>query len=865
MQSRVSAAFVLLALLIATMMVTSPVFAQSRPQVEEIVVNFQVPKLINQDIFVLYDGQTVFLPVGTVFDLLGIYYAADFKNRVFHGDFITPNNPYSLDLRAGKARCHGVELPLPETDYYLTDTELYLRCDRFESIFQLPMTFTFSSLSVYLRPSKNYPAFQKLHRRLAQQRLREEQAEVREIRHLPRTREYLKGAVMDWQLSSSATSQRRVHNFGMSLGAMVMAGDLTLSGNGNSETGIDSDQLSYRWHYHVGDKAEVSQVELGKLFTTGQYSRSITGALVTNKPVVQRKYYQTVQLRDYVGEGWEIELYVNGQLTDFVYTDANGDYNFLVDINYGSSRIELKMFGPNGEIRSEEQFVQVPFNLVPQGVYEYTVAAGQGNSLYDDNWYVQGSNYYGIYANVTAGVSAELVPGASSSDSNSFTADVTYQPLGNLTLNGSYSPNYAMTASANFRELTWLSANGSFTKYFDNPTRNPAGRTYSATMSMSLPVNLGKRYLSLRYHMLMTGFAERTQISQNYGWSTTISGVNLNYLGRWDWRRYYGKNDHSISSRLFATVQAFRWLLPQIQFEYDHSKNEFRRYGVSITKRLFRTGRLAISYERDPIYKSDQVMLTFNLYNAFATFTSRVTRASGDMSFNQSQRGSIMVDQNAGNVLFDRRNSVGLGSAVIRPFLDDNYNGVYDEGEEYLAGLRANIRGAGRRSHGKERLYYYDRLRPYDEYLVEIDEESLDNPLLKPTAKNFSVTVSPNVVTSVEVPLILGGEVSGSVMRPRAIDTVGVGGITVEMLNLTNESLTKVTTYVGGEFYYLGLIPGKYRAYVDPDQLARYNYTATPEFIEFEVDPANDKEFVEGLTFILVPVQAVSPAEAASP
>ena len=109
----------------------------------------------------------------------------------------------------------------------------------------------------------------------------------------------------------------------------------------------------------------------------------------------------------------------------------------------------------------------------------------------------------------------------------------------------------------------------------------------------------------------------------------------------------------------------------------------------------------------------------------------------------------------------------GLGSAVIRPFLDDNYNGEYDEGEQYLAGLRANIKGAGRRTHGEQRLYYYDRLRPYAEYMVEIDEVSLDNPLLKPTADHFSVTVNPNVVTSVEVPLVLGGELSGSVMRPR--------------------------------------------------------------------------------------------------
>ena len=487
------------------------------------------------------------------------------------------------------------------------------------------MSFTFSSLSVYMRLDRDFPAFQKLRRRLAHQALRKEEATSISVRRLPRSRDTFKGAAIDWQLSSNASRARRIHNFGISAGAMLFGGDLTLSANGDNQNWVQTDQFNYRWHYHIDDRAEVSQVDFGKFYTTGPYSRQITGAAVTNKPVVQRKYHQTIQLRDYVGDGWEVELYVNGDLKDFTYTGSDGEYNFLADINYGSSRIELKMYGPRGEIRTEEQFLQVPFNLVPKGVFEYTVAAGQGQASYSDQTYVQGSGYYGLHDNVTAGLSSEFRLGKETDEPSSLTADITYQPLGNLTVNGSYTPDYSVQGSANFRKLGWISANGSITKYFENETRNLAERKTSALFSFSIPLRINKRYIALRYHLMTTTFANRTQINQNYGFSTSVAGVHLNYLGRWDWRKYSGRNDHSITSRVFGTVQTWRWALPQVQFEYDHSQQRFMRYGISLTKRVFRTGRLALSFERDPVAGSNQIMLTLNLYNGFATFSSRVT------------------------------------------------------------------------------------------------------------------------------------------------------------------------------------------------------------------------------------------------
>jgi len=205
---------------------------------------------------------------------------------------------------------------------------------------------------------------------------------------------------------------------------------------------------------------------------------------------------------------------------------------------------------------------------------------------------------------------------------------------------------------------------------------------------------------------------------------------------------------------------------------------------------------------------------------------------------------------------FDRRNGVGSGSALIRPFLDDNNNGILDNDEEFISGLKAKISGGRpRRSQGEQQYYYYDGLRAYDQYLVQIDQYSLDNPLLRPTHENYEVFCNPNIVTTVDVPLVIGSEVTGRVDRQADSVVVGQGGIQVIFLNLAKESTIQVTTFSNGEFYYLGLIPGPYQAYIDPGQLERYGYRSEPEVIDFTVDPTDGSTTVEDINFLLIPIE----------
>ncbi len=822
---------------------------------EEIVVNLRVPRLLNQDIFVLYDGLTIYVPITDVFSLLGIHVKREKATDKFTGYIFEKDQKYEIDPRRLRASCYGEEHPLDSMAYFLTETDCYLQVDLYEQIFKLRLKFEFSDLAIFLPYDEDFPAYQKLQRELAHKNLKVSRKALKDIQPIERQRKYLGGAVADWTISANPAGENRVHYYGLNLGGMVLGGDFNLNGTGNTRTGVEPRQLSYRWRYAFDANPYLTQVQAGHVFTGGAYARSIKGLQITNQPTVNRKYFQTVRVSDYIGEGWEVELFVNNQLKDFTHTDQTGRYDFLVDVNYGSSYITLKMYGPGGELRTEEQYIRTPFTLIPKNATEYMAAIGEQKYSVEKRRYAQASGYYGVLNSLTLGLNVEAPLGPPDEEESRVAVEANFQAMGDLLFNSSFSPGYSVSTSANFSRPSSINLAASYTRYFENRLKNISGQIHTLTFSASAPVRLAERTVGLRYYLTNIKYPTYQMTNMSYGITTSIKMFQLNYFGQFRINKNQSYSTKVLTSRLFAAIFDSRILSPRFTLEYHHTYNEVQKYSVSISQRLFRTGRLSVSFERLVASETNQISLSFDLYNGFATFATRATRTNDRTNVSQVQYGSVQYDQEGGTFRFDRRNRVGYGTAVVRPFLDDNYNGEYDEGEEYLSGLQARLQGAGGRPHGPNRLYYYDRLRPYDEYMVEIDPASLDNPLLKATHENYKVAVNPNMVTSIEVPLILGGEVSGLVQRRRMKDMVGMGGVRVVLVNLTTESVTELTTFNSGEFYYLGLIPGKYEAYVDPNQLEDLGYECHPAALKFEIDPSRGKDIVEDLGFQLVPPQ----------
>lgn len=846
--------------IIATLMILSSIATglqaqfpnSSTAEFEEIIVKFEIPRLINRDIFAQYDGRSLFLPMVDIFRLLEINIRTDPENGKYYGEFLSLDNKFEIDLEKGRAKCFGKSSEFGPHDYYRTDTELFLRLELFERIFDMKMHFNFSQLSVYLALSKDFPAYQKLKRNAEHKKLLAREASAKDIQDIPYKREHLKAGVADWTITLNPLEKKGQY-FGLGLGGMLFGGDVTVSGTGNSGTSFQSDQVRYKWHYVFNNNSYLTQLEMGEINAGGALLRRLDGILVTNKPQVQRKYFQTVEISGHAGQGWEVELYVNNNLEDFAHTDENGDYSFLTDINYGSSRVLLKMYGPNGEIQTREEFVRAPYNLIPKNSFEYTLAGGVQSGRIENQKYAQANAYYGLLSGLTLGVNADYPINPIEDEKPTFAAEATVHPFGSLLLSSSYSPDNALECNLNYSRPSLVNINAGYTKYYENGFWNKMEQIDNISVALSSPLKIRKSYLSLRFRFTQDRYPLYEIRNMNYGFKLPLYKLHLSYIGSYKISDFVNRTDKQLTSQLFAATSFVRWFRPQFKIDYDHNMNQISKYGVYIQKRIFKLGQLSFSYEHNNLTASNMFMIGFNIFNNFANFTSRANINDDRIIFTQTQKGSIRFDQETGTFRFDRRNGLGLGTAVVWPFLDENYNGVLDEGEELLTELKANVGGARGKRAGGKKLYYYDGLRPYDEYIVQIDPYSLDNPMLQPAHENFRVLINPNTVTSISVPVVTAGEINGIVRRNMADGTVGVGGIKIKVINELTGKEVIITTFNNGEYFYLGVVPGMYKAFPDPEQLAQYGYTSDPPHVTFQVKTVEGGDIVENLNFLIIP------------
>jgi hypothetical protein len=467
--------------------------------------------------------------------------------------------------------------------------------------------------------------------------------------------------------------------------------------------------------------------------------------------------------------------------------------------------------------------------------------------------HLQGSTYDGITTRLTVGAGTDIAVDPGKQEKQLYAAEATYQIFRSLTATGAYAPNTQAHFGINYSLPSFATAAASFTRFYDNPYNSTLKQISNATFSISAPFKLRNRFLGVRLYVALDKYASFKSITTNCGLNSSFWLFHFNYIGKYKITSYPDRDMRSMASQMLLSADLLRWLRPQFRIDYDHETNTVSRYGVYLNKRMFRTGQVTLSYERNPIVKSNSFMLTVNFFNQAAYFSSRVLHNDNRVSMSQMQRGSVRYDRVRGTVSFDRRSGVGYGAAVVRPFLDENNDGEVSKGETYLPGVRARIAGVGGRAVGQNRWFFYDGLRPYDNYLVQIDPSSLDDPTLKPVYENFRVSLTPNVVTTVDVPIVAASDVSGMVYRETSQGKFGLGGIRVKLLNITRDIITEVTTFNNGEFYYLGLVPGSYRAYIDQEQLAQYEYTTAPESIQFEIKPSAKGTSVQNLDFSLVP------------
>jgi hypothetical protein len=219
-------------------------------------------------------------------------------------------------------------------------------------------------------------------------------------------------------------------------------------------------------------------------------------------------------------------------------------------------------------------------------------------------------------------------------------------------------------------------------------------------------------------------------------------------------------------------------------------------------------------------------------------------------------QGSMVFDPNGPRMILSERPQVRRGVVDIIPFLDTNNNGIFDPGEKAVKhfGLEDPV---GRVTEYADGTLSLSELDPYRRYVIQFSVSEVENISWMPKFQSFQVNPTSSGVTVIEVPIVAAGQIEGYVNTAAEKGESPLGGVRILIKHHDSNDSSQVTltqdllTFANGEYYYLGVPPGKYRATIDPAMLSIMHMASTPPYIDFELKSKEEGDLIEGLNFIL--------------
>jgi len=846
---------------------TEPAISQTRApgdSLQLIPVALVVKGIGKTEFEIISRESRVYIPIVATFKFLRLNVSYNEATGVVDGFYVRPDNPYRIDARVPSAVVGGKSVALTPDDFYARPGDFFLRLELFESLFGLELKYAPRLLAILLQTKEALPIFLEREREYARRR-------KLLLGQIPRPDYTAERSVpafgvgrLDYVLTSQVTQHgipRRDYSF--RLGNQFLGGDLDTRFEGSSGHTPTWNDVTSRLRYAFLDNSPVKQIFLGDILTTGLVPSAVFGAEITNRPAPRRLLFVTETLDGELQTGELSDLYYGGSLIDFQAGTPAGKYSFPALISYGVTTYTVKKYDQFGVEHDLEYRIVVPPTMIPPGEIEYSLSGGE-ERLLNKEWYGDGVIRWGLNDELTIGggvdyyspkivqVNGKFHPFLTSTAriSSSLIGDFTFAPTAYST--ALFSLSYPTSAGASLA-YSWFARN-----IFYN-TRNILNE---ATGTLSIPFRPGPARLGLdllgRQTMFASGRERVLQVS--LGGQIGIFSPRITHRGAWELNPGGATTHDAITSASLA-IRAPAAFLLRATTTYFHTDGGFKDLRIDFSRRFTRHFWLDVFY--DKTFQTQNVISGVQILYYFPfTLIRAIVGGGGESGFRSSLgvSGSVGYSSATNNFFFDYFSSrVGYGALIVQPFIDANGNGVRDPGEEVLN--KARIRS--RSLFGNQYLRYnpgvgfgLEHTLPYEEYVMTIEPQSLDNPLWVPLYENIGVFSEPNQFRVVDLPVVVGGIVRGKIEIQTTKKLIPGEGLTV-ILELQNAPAgnkpLKLTTvsFSTGEYEFIGMPPGTYKVSLDEAQVAQFGYIAKEISHVIQVHANAEGEEVAGVDFSL--------------
>lgn len=215
---------------------------------------------------------------------------------------------------------------------------------------------------------------------------------------------------------------------------------------------------------------------------------------------------------------------------------------------------------------------------------------------------------------------------------------------------------------------------------------------------------------------------------------------------------------------------------------------------------------------------------------AIRTF-SVLNAGGGQGAYSQGISGSLVYEEQRGVLVADARPAAGVGGLTLLPFVDVNHNYRRDPGEPAARGLIAALEGHPPVEALQDTVINIHRLPGGKDYLLQFDERGFEDIFWGLRYKAILVRAEPHQYRHIEVPVLPGHEIFGTVSLQRMAGRRMPEKIF--LFDMDGHFLRHTLPASDGRYAFSGLPPGRYFLALEKDP-------GSPGIKEIEIPPARD-------------------------
>ncbi len=828
------------------------------------------PYTLPDAILAYQDGNTTLVPLGLLSELLDIAVVASPANGVAKGFILREDRTFLLDTARAEVVIEGKIQTYDRSRVHVLVDDIYVDSQLLARWYPMRLDVDLFASRLRIISDEPLPFEQRMERerRIAQAKAYLE----REAKEYPRHYEPYRmwgvpfidqtlrvsarkepdgETLYPWRYTTYATADLLKHEASMYLDGYeedtLETFRFTL-GRKDPEAGLLG-VLKAR-EYAAGSVLEPAQ----KLLT--KPGKQQPGIRLSNFPLTRQEQFDSQTFIGDLPPGWQVELYRNNTLIRFQQQGIEGQYRFEdVPLLFGSNYFRLVFYGPQGQRRVEERRFELGDALTPPGQHNYRITATE-----DEIEGYRGVAQYtvGLNKNITAAASLTSIPLfiANQSEQHDYiqAGVLSYWKFLFFTLGGvddsesgsaidwSLQTRYKSTI---FKvEETYLN---DFVSEVFLPTQVPLERRTSARLDTAIPPTFLPR-IPLTFGFERDNFEDGGYF-QRFANQISMQGRYAGFTNDLVWQETTGSSE-LFNGTLALTYNTIRYgLRGTLNYEM---KPRDELTNAAITMDVRRLGIYQLSLTVNHSLEQDITRYTVSASKPVGNYAlTLLGRYATDDSYEVGLAFNVSLGQEprTNDWEFDARTMASLGSVSAQVFLDENQDGLLDEGEQPLSNVAFDINNGRQQVRTNEDgVAFLTGLPAHTPADIEVAKSTLEDPLWLSTIDGVRIVPRPGQPIQLDFPIFMTGEIDGTVYFERAGSTAGAGRVLLQLVDQNDRVVSTTTTAYDG-FYVLSNVPvGKYSLRVAPEQLSELELQ-TSEPLQVEV--TTRELFVSGADFVL--------------